>query len=233
VTTLNPSLAQGPKGRLAVGLVFIGVGLLLTFDQAGIVNLDGFGRFWPLLLIGIGIVKVRQPIEDGQRAVGTALLLVGGLFQLLGILSWGRAWPLLLVGAGCLLLWQAIERPRDPEPAPSPSPFVSELVLLGGCKRTLGAPDFRGGYLTAVLGGIELDLRQCRMPASPVVLDVVAFWGGIDLKVPAEWTVEGKVVPVLGGFEQKGSLAPSPETDDRPRLIVRGYAVMGGVVIGY
>jgi LiaF transmembrane domain len=233
VNTLTPSLAQGPKGRLAVGLVFIVIGLLLTFDQAGIVNLEGFGRFWPLLLIGIGIVKVRQPIEDGQRAVGTALLLVGGLFQLLGILSWGRAWPLLLVGAGCLLLWQAVERPRDPEPARSTSPFVSELVLLGGCKRSLRVADFRGGYVTAVLGGIELDLRQCRMASSPAVLDVVAFWGGIDLKVPPEWTVEAKVVPIMGGVEQKSSLSEGPQTGEGPRLVVRGYAVMGGVVIGH
>jgi hypothetical protein len=233
VNTLSPSMAQGPKGRLAIGLVFIAVGLLLTFDQAGIVNLDGFGRFWPLLLIGIGIVKVRQPLEDGQRAVGIALLLVGGFFQLLGILSWGRAWPLLLVGAGGLLLWQAIEKPRDPAPAPSTSPFVSELVFLGGCKRSLRVADFRGGYVTVVMGGIELDLRQCRMASSPVVLDVVAFWGGIDLKVPPEWSVEGKVVPIMGGFEQKGSLAAETETGEGPRLVVRGYAVMGGVVIGH
>ena len=70
-TALSTPTAEGPKGRLAIGLVFIAVGLVLTFDQAGVLNLDGFGRFWPLLLIGIGIVKVRQPIEDGQRAVGT------------------------------------------------------------------------------------------------------------------------------------------------------------------
>src|SRR5262249_46134558 len=215
-----------------VGLVFIVVGLLLAFDQAGIVNLDGFGRFWPLLLIGIGIVKVRQPLEDGQRAVGTALLLVGGVFQLLGILSWGRAWPLLLVGAGARLLWPAIENPRDSEPAPSTSPFVSQLVFLGGCKRILRVADFRGGHVTAVLGGIELDLRQCRMTSSPVVLDVVAFWGGVHLKVPPEWSIEAKVVPVMGGFEQKSAISTSPEPGEGPRLVVRGYAVMGGVVIG-
>jgi LiaF transmembrane domain len=230
VTALSTPTAEGPKGRLAIGLVFIAVGLVLTFDQAGVLNLDGFGRFWPLLLIGIGIVKVRQPIEDGQRAVGTALLLVGGLFQVLSVLSWGRAWPLVLVAAGGLLLWQAIDRPRPPDSAPSSSPVVSELVLLGGSKRMLRVADFRGGYVTAVLGGIELDLRQCRMNATSATLDVVAFWGGIDLKVPPEWSVDGRVVPLMGGFDQR---APGPAgPGEGPRLIVRGYAVMGGVVIG-
>jgi hypothetical protein len=231
VTALTTPTAEGPKGRLAVGLVFIVVGLVLTFDQAGVLNVDGFGRFWPLLLIGIGIVKVRQPIEDGQRAVGAALLVVGGLFQLLSVLSWGRGWPLVFVAAGGLLLWQAIERPRAPDPGPDTSPVVSELVLLGGSKRTLRVADFRGGYVTAVLGGIELDLRQCRMSAPSATLDVVAFWGGIDLKVPPEWSVDGKVVPLMGGFDQKPSGPVGP--GQGPRLVVRGYAVMGGVVIGH
>jgi hypothetical protein len=212
-------------------MVFIAIGLLLTFDQAGILNLDGFGRFWPLLLIGIGIVKVRQPLEDGQRAVGTALLLAGGFIQLLSVLSWARAWPLMLVGWGGLLLWQAVERPRPPAPAPSTAPFVSELVFLGGCKRTLRIPDFRGGYITAVMGGVELDLRKCTMAASPATLDVVAFWGGIDLKVPADWSVEGRVVPFMGGFVQK--TPPPAESAQAPRLVVRGYAVMGGVAVGH
>jgi hypothetical protein len=231
VTSLPTPRFEGPKGRLAVGLVFICLGLVLTFDQAGVLNLEGFGRFWPLLLIGIGVVKARQPIEDGQRAVGTALLLVGGLFQLLSVLSWGRAWPLVLVAAGTFLLWQATTRPPVPDTAPRTSPVASELVLLGAFRRALRVPDFAGGYVTAVLGGIELDLRQCRIGESPAVLDVVAFWGGIDLKVPREWTVEGRVVPIMGGFDQRASGPTGPE--EGPRLVVRGFAVMGGVAVGH
>ena len=32
-------------------------------------------------------------------------------------------------------------------------------------------------------------------------VDVVAFWGGIEIKVPAGWTVDARVVPLLGAFE--------------------------------
>jgi len=51
--------------------------------------------------------------------------------------------------------------------------------------------------------------------------------------VPPEWTVEAKVVPIMGGVEQKSSLSEGPQTGEGPRLVVRGYAVMGGVVIGH
>jgi hypothetical protein len=220
----------GPKGRLALGLVFILTGLLLTLEQAGLFNLDGVGRLWPLFFVGIGYVKWRQPLEDGQRALGVALLGGGGFFLLISLLSWGRAWPLALVLMGALLLWQAVERPPAPEPAPPPSPYVSELALVGGLKKVLRAPDLRGGYITAVMGGIELDLRQSGILGGTVTLDVIAFWGGIDLKVPADWSVEGLVVPIMGGFEDKTKALVA--SDKAPRLVVRGYAVMGAVVIG-
>jgi hypothetical protein len=221
---------KGPKGRLAIGMILIVLGLLMSLAQAGILNVEGAGRFWPLLPIGIGLVKVRQPLADGQRAVGVALLAAGGLFQLISVLSWGRAWPLALVFAGGLLLWQAVERPPAPEPAPHASPYVSELALMGGLKRRLRVPDLRGGYITAVMGGIELDLRQAKMVGPTITLDVVAFWGGIDLKVPSDWSVEGLVVPIMGGFEDKTKALVV--SDLVPRLVVRGYAVMGAVLIG-
>ncbi len=221
---------SGPKGRLALGMVLIVMGLLLTLEQAGILNVEGIGRFWPLFLIGIGYVKVRQPLEDGQRAVGMALLAGGGLFLLISVLSWGRAWPLALVGAGGLLLWQAVERPEAPAPAPPMSPFISELALLGGLKRSLRVPDLRGGYVTAVMGGVELDLRKSGMAGQTITLDVIAVWGGMDLKVPVEWNVESQVVPIMGGFEDKTQTLVA--SDQAPRFVVRGYAIMGAVVIG-
>jgi hypothetical protein len=59
----------------------------------------------------------------------------------------------------------------------------------------------------------------------------VAFWGGIDLKVPADWRVEGQVMPLMGGFEDKTQALVA--SDQAPRLVLRGYAIMGGVAIGH
>jgi len=224
----------GPKGRMAVGVVFMTVGLVLTLSQAGVLNIEGIGRWWPLFLIGIGIVKVRQPLGDGQRAMGVALLFVGGLFQLMSVLAWGNAWPLLMILAGAFLLWQAVTRPpmtSPPDPlATSNSSLLSELALMGGVKKSVRVPDFRGGYITVVMGGVELDLRKSTMGASPAYLDVVALLGGIELKIPPEWTVEGGILPFMGGFENKCQTLADSNT--APRLVLRGYAVMGGVSVG-
>jgi len=200
---LTSSKVANPKGRMTLGIVLIVIGLVLTLHHAGILSIQGLGRWWPLLLIGIGVVKVRQPIEEGQRAAGTALLFVGCLLQIVSVLSFSKGWPLVFVALGGLLLWQTVERPPRPATAPSQSPHVSDMALIGYVKRSLHAADFHGGHITAVMGGVELDMRNATIRRGPAYLDVVAFWGGIELKVPAGWTVDAAVIPLMGGFENK------------------------------
>jgi len=217
------------RNRTSLGLVLIIVGLVLTLDSAGVLRLDGFGRWWPLLLVGVGVVKVRQPREDGQRAAGVAFLMLGSLFLFTSILSVRSAWPLLMVAFGAFLLWQGIDGPGLETIRVSESPYVSEMVLIGVVKRGHRPLDFRGGSVTAVIGGVELDLRNANL-TSTAYLDVVAFWGGIEIKVPAGWTVDARVVPLMGAFENK---VDAPSLPGGPRLVLRGHAIMGAVIIGH
>ncbi|HZM49339.1 MAG TPA: DUF5668 domain-containing protein, partial [Vicinamibacteria bacterium] len=100
------------RNRTSLGLVLIIVGLVLALDSAGVLRTDGLGRWWPLVLLGVGAVKVRQPREDGQRAAGVAFLMLGGLFLFTSILSVRSAWPLLMVLFGTFLLWQGVDGPQ-------------------------------------------------------------------------------------------------------------------------
>jgi cell wall-active antibiotic response 4TMS protein YvqF len=226
------SAASSPgatRNRTSLGLVLIIVGLVLTLDSAGVLRTDGLGRWWPLLLVGVGIVKVRQPREDGQRAAGVAFLMMGSLFLFTSILSVRSAWPLLMVAFGAFLLWQSVEGPAAETIKVSDSPYLSEMVLIGYVKRRHPPSDFRGGSVTAVIGGVELDLRKANSTGT-AYLDVVAFWGGIEIKVPSGWTVDARVVALMGAFDNK---VDSPAIPGGPRLVVRGHAIMGAVVIGH
>jgi len=205
------------------------VGLLLTLDSAGVLRTAGLGRWWPLLLIGVGFVKVRQPRRDGQRAAGVAFLMLGGLFQLTSILAFSSSWTLIMIGCGLFLLWQGVEGSPALEVTISEAPYLSDMALIGYLKRSHLSDNFRGGSVTAVMGGIELDLRKATITAGTAYVDVVAFWGGIEIKVPAGWAVDGRVVAVMGAFENK---VDSPVTPGAPRLVLRGHAIMGAVVIG-
>ena len=75
------------------------------------------------------------------------------------------------------------------------------------------------------MGGCEIDLRQASIDGEAVI-DVFALWGGIEIRVPEDWTVVSRVMPILGGVEDK---TRPPQTAAGKRLVVRGFVVMAGV----
>ena len=54
------------------------------------------------------------------------------------------------------------------------------------------------------------------------------MWGGIEIRVPPDWTVVSQVDPILGGFEDK----TMPPKDESKRFIIHGSVVMGGIEVG-
>jgi predicted membrane protein len=99
---------------------------------------------------------------------------------------------------------------------------------MSGVRRTLTSQDFKGGQLTAIMGGCEVDLRHASISGGTAVLDLFAFWGGIDIKVPQDWRVVVEGTPFLGGFEDKTLQQPG---DASKRLVIRGTVIMGGAEI--
>jgi len=72
-----------------------------------------------------------------------------------------------------------------------------------------------------------LDMRSASIAAGEAVINVFAFWGGVTIKCPPDWTVVLQGTPIMGGFDEK-TVAPP---DASKRLVIRGYAIMGGVEV--
>jgi hypothetical protein len=104
----------------------------------------------------------------------------------------------------------------------------SMFALMGGVTRQVIGVPFRGATMTAVMGGVELDLRQATLPEDAVI-ELFAFWGGIEIFVPRDWVVVNQGFALMGSIEDKtGNL---PQRPGQPRLVLRGMALMGGVEI--
>lgn len=80
--------------------------------------------------------------------------------------------------------------------------------------------------MTAIMGACKLDLRQAVIAGDEAVVDVTAVMGGVEILVPANWTVEARVLPILGGV---GDETRPDRSQPTQRLVVRGVAFMGGV----
>ncbi len=79
----------------------------------------------------------------------------------------------------------------------------------------------------AVMGGCDLDLRRAEIEGPEVEITAVAFWGGINVIVPEGFDVELLGFSFMGGRELR--LRDVPIVRGSPRIIVRGFSIMGGI----
>jgi predicted membrane protein len=212
---------------LVVGSLLALLGVVLLFDNLGLVDAGSILLYWPVVLIALGVFQIARRTDTGGKTVGMIIGIVGLWILLNNLdiisLSLFALWPLLLIGLGILLLARAS---RSDLPATTESAEgLNAFALLGGVHQVSSSPDFKGGKLTSILGGCEIDLRQADIKGDAAVIDVFALAGGIEVTVPSRWTIESAVTPILGGVEDK----TSRPAEGGKRLVVTGTAILGGV----
>jgi predicted membrane protein len=226
------------SGQVVLGLLVVGMGVLFLLDNLNIIYLHHVLSFWPLAFIACGVIALSADGPRSGRVTGIVLIAIGIAMMLnrLGyvFISWRTFWPLAMIGLGGLILYHTLRGRRVVHIGTAPytkdnanaDNVIDITAILGGFERRVSAPDFRGGEITAIMGGCALDLREASL-ASEAVVNVFAIWGGITIKVPPDWTVVLHGTPVMGGFTEKTARPP----DNSKRLVVTGYAIMGGVEV--
>jgi predicted membrane protein len=218
--------------RLIFGIGILVLGLLWTLDNLNVIESESITQWWPILLVAAGVVRL---MDRGRGKVGSVVLIVIGSFLLLDNLrlihfDLDDLFPLLIAAIGAKLVWDAFDRrsPRGDGITNDPSANVSAFAFMAGVRRQSNAMAFQGGDANAIMGGVVLDLRNAQIPdGQEAVIDTFAWWGGIEIIVPPNWRVVGKVLPLMGGFEDKTVAATTPGGT----LVVRGLAVMGAVEV--
>ena len=235
IESTTPPLARGALRqvlpRLVLGLGIAAAGVLFTLDNIGIVDADDWLRFWPALLVLFGLGLLVGAGARSERVGGVVWLAIGAWLLLDEIVHLPFTlfdfWPLALVAVGLLLVLRAV-RPKTPDLARDEG-SLHAFAMMSGVKRTSSSLQFQGGSLTAVMGGVEIDLRGALLAGGTATIDCFAFWGGIEITVPPGWAIEGRVWPLMGGFEDK-TTPPAPE-DVAGTLVITGWAIMGGIEV--
>jgi predicted membrane protein len=227
--------------QLAIGLFVMAIGVLLTLDRLNVIDAGRIVRYWPTALIALGVAIWMRGRDAQGRFWGSVWIFVGTwlLLNTLGIVRigfWELFWPLVLVLVGLKLVLHTVRQGQRKGDATVPG-GTSLFAMLGESKRSSDDKAFRGGQMTAIMGGCHLDLRGATIPAGEeAVVDVFALMGGLEIWVPSGWTVIPDVVPILGGVEDKrllrvGSAPGEGDAQAPARLLLRGQVVMGGLTI--
>jgi hypothetical protein len=224
---------RGFAPQLVLGLLAMTVGLLLVLENFGMLQGRRLVRFWPVMLIGLGLFRMYHSVRERARPAGHVLMLVGVFLLLgnLGLITPRQGLALVLLVGGSVMALRATRPPRTEGlsalPVPGDDADLEVVTFMSYVTRGVGSQDFRGGHLTALMGACEIDLRRARIDGGEAVLNVFAFWGGIEIKVPPDWIVEARGTAVMGAFDDH-----SRHTGDAgQKLIITGLVIMGGLEV--
>jgi hypothetical protein len=111
--------------RFIIGVFVVLMGLALLLDQMGVLPAHHITRFWPAILIALGLSTLTRGRRRGS-VTGLVLIVVGSwlLLNELGLLQqepWEFIWPLIVVVIGARIMMRG-SRDNDWRPPPGGTP---------------------------------------------------------------------------------------------------------------
>ena len=107
--------------------------------------------------------------------------------------------------------------------------IVDTTSIFGGIKKNILTKNFKGGDITNIMGGTELNFSQADIKGE-VILDMTQVFGGTKIVVPADWDVKSDIVAIFGGIEDKRSLE-NISINPSKVLLLKGTSIFAGIEI--
>ena len=97
---------------LVLGILLVGLGAAFLLDNFDVIYIGAPAyRFWPLILVAIGVSKMLMAETYRDRRKGFAWIFIGLWFLVTVLhmfgLTFHTSWPLLLIGWGINAIWRA------------------------------------------------------------------------------------------------------------------------------
>lgn len=213
--------------RFIAGIIIVIIGITTLLSNLGIAHFnDLLITWWPLLLVVWGICLF---IDNPRKYLWPTIIVIFGILwqlenlKLITFNPWQLIWPAALILIGGSLLFNR----KMGHAKLSVDDRHDVTAILSGSDIKSNSPNFKGGKVTAVMGGAQFDLHQATIKKSATI-EVFAFWGGIELTVPKGVLVKNQTNNILGGTEDHTG---APEKSDAPTLTIIGDVIMSGVEV--
>lgn len=228
------------NSRLIIGLIFILFGGLYLLDLNNIINFslgEIISTWWPLLIVFWGINTLRDKGDNlmwGLIISSVGLLLQASKLDILPFPFWSALWPLVLIIVGVSLIFSK-KKPKefnfdfDFKGKKVDKDSLNVASIFSGNKERIISNDFKGGKITTIFGGTEIDLREVVLNQN-IVIDIEVVFGGVSIMVPRDIRIVTTGNPVFGGVEN--NTHPRINDPENEKIIRINYtAVFGGIEI--
>jgi predicted membrane protein len=239
-----------PHHRVWPGLFIVGAGILLLAREMN-ADIPDWIFTWPTLVICIGIVI---GFQSGFRRSAWLLIVAAGAFSLVDKLTpdlhlHHYIYPVLLIFLGLFFIfrrrneqwvrqrqeWKNSWKNSWPNVGHGTNintdtgEFIDSTSIFGSVKKIVLSKNFKGGDITCIMGGAEIDLSQADVQG-PVRMDITQLFGGTKLVVPGNWNVKTNVTSIFAGVEDKRVMQITTP-DENKTLILDGTSIFGGIEI--
>ncbi len=220
--------------RVVLAGFLIIIGIVLVLRNFHIFPYIPWLFTWPmiLVLIGVFILLTRQSVLAALIFVGIGLwFLLPDIFNIYIDRFWDL-WPIILIAIGMSL----ILRNRSPRyvthgqagSGHSAMDYLDEVSIFGGGEKIITSANFKGGKITNIFGGSEINFLQAKLAPETVYIDVFTLFGGSTLIVPSEWNVKVDMVSIFGGFGDKRDIRKEDLGKAEPEVYIKGLTLFGG-----
>jgi predicted membrane protein len=240
-TTVEKRSNNQRMKKFAFGFVVVLAGALLLAFNFDILPMDWKHIIfsWQMLLIVLGVVSL---IGREGRGPGLILVLIGGFFIMPEIFDFHISfvkvfWPVLLIIIGVTILFgrgnrhhRGWHRHWDDNRQPDShldDGYLRQDNIFSGTKHRIIHTEFKGGKISNIFGGAEIDLTQATLAEGRNELIIECIFGGVTLIVPSDWKVIVEMSAILGGFQDKRSVVKE-QPDSTRVLVIKGSAIFGG-----
>jgi hypothetical protein len=107
---------------------------------------------------------------------------------------------------------------------------VRLAAIVGGKELKSRATALRSASALAVVGGVDIDLRDATLDPAGATLDVTTVLGGVEVTLPTGWVVDVETRGSMSGVDTRLSES-SDHPEGAPTLRVTANAWLGGVEI--
>lgn len=217
--------------RVWLGVTLIILGGLFLLNSLDIFDFPFTRIFisWPFIFFVIGLYIL---LHTSKKILGGILAGLGGLFLIPRIfpqieISWSIVFPIILITIGFYII---LHRRKNIEfiRGQIKEDVIDDISIFGGGDKSITSKNFKGGNVTAIFGGSEINMTQCQLAEGVNTIDILALFGGTTIIVPKNWNVIVSVTSILGGFSNKGIKDPTIEIDTSRSLVIKGLVIFGG-----
>jgi len=213
---------------IILGIILIIVGVIFLGNELDFWKIElFFDGWWTLIII---IPSALGLFQHGSKLSSALGLLIGMLLLLAARneISWGTVGriflPSMLILIGLSVIFKKNYKLGKIKNNDSTSNYIA---IFSGTEDIVSNEKFSNANITAIFGGVELNLTNAIIDED-IVINCTTVFGGIDIILPDNVKVKTSGIPIFGGIENKKENTKEQNT---PTVYINYVCAFAGVDI--